>query len=464
MPSLISTNPAAAFSPVGEVPISTDTDIVRFALDARAALPAWKRLGVEGRVRVLRKVFEIYVAHEEELAALITKEVGKPISQSKFDLATDKEYFNWYLDNAEAILAPRTTYEDENELHTLSFEPLGVAAVISPWNFPTMLFVRQVIPLLIAGNTVLFKHSHECPLVGQFLNHIFQEAGMPTWVFSHIVGEWSSAGKLLLEQNIDCISFTGSTSTGAHIRNTASLKGIPAITELWWSAPGIVAPDADISTVVDAVWFYRYFNNGQICDWLKRLLVHTSRFDEVCDAITAMLQTKHIWDPLDEHTDFGSLVSAKQVSLLQEQLNDARMRGAHIQEIWNIPASCTWAFVLPSVITGVTSDMKIWHEEVFWPALPIVSYETLDEAIALANNTQFWLWAYLFTNDAEIIRRCSDELETNMLSINWTNYCRPRNPFGGRKYSGLGSEHGPRWLYELVHSKVVTTTKKSQKT
>jgi acyl-CoA reductase-like NAD-dependent aldehyde dehydrogenase len=179
MSVLISTNPAAAFLPLGEVHVSTDSDIIRAALDARTALPERKHLGVAGRVRALRRVFEIYIAHEEELATLITKEVGKPILQSKFDLATDKEYFGWYLDNAESILSPRTTYEDENELHRLFFEPLGVAVAISPRNFPSMLFVRQVIPLLLAGNTVLFKHSHECPLVGKLLQDIFQAASIP---------------------------------------------------------------------------------------------------------------------------------------------------------------------------------------------------------------------------------------------------------------------------------------------
>lgn len=443
---------------LGDVHESTKAEVEQKVQTAREALPVWKEMGVVGRVSALRKVVENLSKRQEEFAALISKEMGMPISQSVHDVAGAADYFNWYLDNAEKYLSPEITYEDEGQVHEVHYEPVGVVAAITPWNFPASNFVWMIGQNLIVGNTVVFKDSEEVPLCGKLIEEVFAEAGLPEGVFSEVYGK-GDIGDFLVHQDIDMICFTGSTLTGHHLYKVAAEKFIRVFLELGGSAPGIVFEDADVDKVIDTIYANRFDNCGQICDGLKRLIVHENKMDEVVKALTQKLDELTVSDSSDKKTDIGPLVSQKQLEALQHQVKDALDKGA--KEIYkkDVSTDLKGFFYPPTLLTNVTPEMEVWKEEVFGPVLPIVTFKTEDEAIALANDTKYGLGGYAFTESKERFARIASQIQTGMIQVNNAGYVQPPTPFGGCKVSGIGREHGKFGFHELSNIKVIAREK-----
>ncbi|MEK7070283.1 MAG: aldehyde dehydrogenase family protein, partial [Patescibacteria group bacterium] len=266
-------------------------------------------------------------------------------------------------------------------------------------------------------------------------------------------------GDILIHEDIDLISFTGSTTVGKHIASVGAEKLIKVLLELGGSGPGIVFEDADMDKVAEAVFFNRYANSGQICDGLKRLIVHKNIAEKVEQTLVKMLQSKKVGDPQDISIDIGPLSSIKQTDALKEQVDDAISKGAQILIGGKKPAGLSEAFFEPTLLSNVTTDMKVWQEEVFGPVLPMVTFESEEEAINLANDTVYGLGGYLFTEDKEKAEVVASKLKTGMISVNGTLYLHPSSPFGGYKKSGLGREHGKNGFHELCQLKVVATEK-----
>lgn len=285
-----------------------------------------------------------------------------------------------------------------------------------------------------------------------------RQAKLPNGVFTEIYGN-GETGDYLIDQDIDLIHFTGSTKVGQNLYRKASGKFIKAILELGGSAPGIVFDDADLQQVVDGVYANRFFNSGQACDGLKRLIVQKSRFQEVTDALAKSLQLKKVDDPSNPETDIGPVVSERQFTVLTSQVKDAIQNGAKIvcggKRIKDLPGY----FYEPTILTNIKKSMRVWREEVFGPVLPIVAFEIEEEAIDLANDTKHGLGGYIFTQDHKKASRVASKLQTGMVSVNNSSYLYAYNPFGGYKMSGLGREHGKWGLRELCQVKVVTMNK-----
>jgi len=410
------------------------------------------------RIELLKSLIPLFTAKKEKLTLLTSQEMGMPYIQVIDDLNSGIEKFTWYLENAEKYLSPEVTFEDKNEIHKVFYEPKGVVAVIVPWNFPFSNFIWQVGQNLIVGNTVVFKHSEETPLFGKEIEKIFSNSKVPLGVFNEVYGD-GNTGEMLVQQNIDMICFTGSSKVGKQLYKIGTEKFIPVLMELGGSAPGIVFEDADIDKVVESIYFNKFLNCGQVCDGLKRLIVHESKFEEVVDKLKKIVRVKKVGVAESQNIEIGSLVAKRQLELLQEQVKDAVSKGAKIIAGGKTPEGLKGAFYEPTLIVNINRDMRIWKEEVFGPVLPIIFFKTYDESIELANDTKYGLGSYIFTEDKQKFEKVSLEIKTGMVSHNNVIYLKPCNPFGGNKASGLGREHGKYGFYELCQIKIVSMEK-----
>src|SRR3989344_3801565 len=420
MQKLQSINPSN-YQVLGSVDISTAKEIEDKVKLARDAQEKWAGLGVAERVSLLRKAFDDLKNKKVEFTLLEAREMGMPLNETLIDFDATFDYANWYFDNAEKYLGPETTFENDKEIHKVFREPIGVAAVIVPWNFPLANFVWGALQSLIAGNTIVFKYSEECPLSGRFIEDILNKH-LPQGVFNEVYGA-GEVGSALVNQDINMIAFTGSTKTGKYLYELAGKKFIKAVMELGGSAPGIVFEDADLDLAVGNVCFNRLLNQGQCCDGLKRLIVHEDVFDEVVKKVASTFSAKKIGNAEDKQTEVGPLVAKRQLDLLVSQVEDAKTKGAKVITGCNsLEEKLGGAFFEPTVLTDITNDMRVWK-------------------------------------DKERAGRVSQAIESGMVGINGTNYIMPFDPFGGYKNSGFGREHGRYGFHEVTQIKIIAKNK-----
>ena len=442
---------------LGEVKQTDINEIKDIVNESRKAFETWGYLSIEQRVLYIERLKDIIKSKKREFAELITNEMGMPISESLYDIDSGLEYIEWYIDNVEKVIGDKITYEDEKEIDKIIFEPKGVAAVIIAWNFPFSSFVWQAVTNLIVGNTVIIKHSELVPLCSKFIYDMVNSI-LPENVYNVVYGA-GDVGKALAEQEIDLICFTGSTRTGQSLYKIAGEKFIEAVMECGGSAPGIVFEDADVNDIIEAIYINKFANSGQICDGQKRLIVHNSKIEEVCNKFKLLVESKNIGNPLDEKTEIGPLVSKEQLEKIENQMADAINKGAKVicggQRLKNTDGN----YYLPTILTNITKEMKVYNEEVFGPVIPIIGFDTIEEAIELANDTEYGLGGYIYTKDRKKFDTVVKQLKTGMIALNNLYYLRPCNPFGGYKKSGIGRNNSEFGLKELCNIKVVTYEK-----
>lgn len=455
MAKLISTNPARNYGILGKVDVSSDKEIKQKVALANKAKSAWKELGVKRRIGLLKPVCKEFKSRTDEIAEMITKEVGKPIAESMNESEGYIEEFKWFMENAKSSLSDEITHEDGSSVHKIVYEPFGTAAVITPWNFPFGMAIWGIVPNLIAGNTVVFKISEECPLMGKLIEEV---VNLPKGVFSEVYGS-GDAGEKLAKSDVDFIWFTGSTRVGKLLYKIAAEKFIKVLLEMGGSNPCIVFEDANVSEAVQEIYNGRFYNCGQTCDAIKRLIVHESIFDEVVSRLKILVETKKVGNPVEKGTDIGSLVAKRQLDLLQEQVKDAIKKGAKIITGGQTPRNLKGAFYQPTILVNVTKGMRVWNEEVFGPVLPVVKFKTEEEAIELANDTAYGLGSKVISKDTGRARRVASKIEAGNVEINQGSHWLSCNPFGGYKNSGMGREHGIAGFRELCQIKVVSMSK-----
>lgn len=448
---LVSVNPYSD-EVIGECEENTKEEILEKIQNAKKVEKEWANLEVEKRIEILKEIYEAFKENSEEIAKLISMEMGKPIVQSEAEVTATFKNVEWNLENAKKYIADEITFEDEKQVQKVLYKPKGLVLAISPFNYPISLCVAIAVQNLIVGNVVISKPDQKLPLLFKLLEKIVKESKLPkgVWQFVFADREMSS---FLANQDIDMICFTGNTKTGEYLYSVAAKKMIPVLMELGGSAPGIVCEDADIDDVISGIFKKKFSNSGQLCHALKRLIVHESIFDEVVEKLKTIVDMQVLGNPLDRETTMGPIVSKKQLDTLIEQFNDAKEKGANVVcggERFGEKGN----FFKPTILTDITSDMKVWKEEVFGPVLPVVSFKTLDEAIELANDTIYGLGGYVFTKDKKAFDKISNELETAMVSCNNLAYSSPYNPFGGVKKSGLGRTRGKWGIQELCNIKI----------
>ena len=458
MAKIISTNPGKNYEFIGEVEISSDEEIAEKVKNAQEAKSNWKGLGVKKRIEAIRPIYEEFIKRKDEIIELIIKEIGKTRKDANAELNRYSNEFRWFLDNGEMALKEEITYEDDKTIHKAYYEPFGVSAVITPWNYPFGMFVWGNIPNLIAGNTVVFKHSEECPLTGKLIEDIMLSKNLPRGVFNEIYGA-GSVGSKLLNQDINLIWFTGSSKTGKEIYKIAANKFIKAVLEMGGSNPGIIFKDADVDKCIDKLYAKRFTACGQTCDALKRLIVEESVFDEVIEKLKNKIESKIVGDPDKEETDIGSLAAKRQLDLLEAQVRDAVNKGAKVITGGKKPNNLKGAYYMPTILANIAKDMRVWNEEVFGPVLAVVPFKDEEEAISLANDTEYGLGALVFTNDKKRAERVASKIQAGTVEINSAIHWMPCNPFGGYKESGMGREHGAVGFHELCQIKIVSNEK-----
>ncbi len=454
----ISTNPSRNYETIGEVETSTEQEIKDAVTRARAAQPAWAALAQAERNAAIESFVEACSQHAEELARLMSQEMGKPITQARAQIDESAAHFHAHIDIVEKALTPEIVFENNTERHHLTREPLGVVACIGPWNFPLLNIPWQAGQALLAGNTVVFKQSEEIILFSALVAKISAKSKLPEGVFTMVFGD-GSVGEILVAQPVDAIAFTGSTHTGQRITELAAKRSTKVLTEMGGSAPGIVFEDADVPAIIDTLYAVRFDNTGQFCDGLKRLIVHESKLDEVLAELKKVNDKHKVGDALDETTNLGPLVAERQLNLLQAQMQDAIDKGAQIVFGGKQPDGLTGAYYEPTVLTNITFDMRVWREEIFGPVLPVVTFKTEEESIRLANDTIYGLGAYVYTTDKERYFRVARQLQSGIVAHNNALYFSPVTPFGGYKASGNSRSLGIEGFHEMTQIKIVSEEK-----
>lgn len=457
MAKLISTNPADDYNVIWEVEISTKKEIKDKIKLAHNAKKNWREIWVKKRIQLLNPIFKEFENRKNEIAELITKEMWKPISESEWEVKTALDYFKWYLENVESIIKDEITQEDEKSLHKIIYEPIWVVAVITPWNFPFRMAIAWIIPNLLVWNTVVFKTSEECPLVWKLIEEAIDKHNLPKWVFNEVYWDWK-IGNSVVNENIDFIWFTWSTKVGQWLYQIASKKFIRVLLELGGSNPSIVFPDTSPKEIADILYNKRFRNCWQVCAAVKRAIIHESVFDDVVLELKKVIEKKKIWNPMENDTDIGSLVAKRQVKILEKQLDDAIKKWSKII-VWGVkPKNLKWAYFEPTILTHIKRNMKVWNEEVFGPILSVVKFKTDEEAIKLANDTIYGLWANIITKDIDKALKISSKLDAWKIEINNPGRCL-LNPFWWCKKSWIWRENWVMWFRELCQVKVLSISK-----
>ena len=438
---------------IGSVPVGSQADVDAAVTAARAAFPAWRATTCEERIAALNALSAAIKENTEELAQTITAEVGTPIGYSRMAMVgTPRVVARSYAKMLE-------TFEWEVEVRNslIVKEPIGVCAFITPWNFPLHQIIGKVAPALAAGCTMVLKPSKEAPLNAFLLADIIDEMDLPDGVFNLVSGHGSDIGEYMSSHHdIDMVSFTGSTGAGVRVSQAAAPTVKRVTLELGGKSANVALDDADPQLVGKMAIGACYQNSGQTCSALTRLIIPESMNDEVCEVISGRIARYTAGDPLDDATRCGPMVSARQQVSVSEFIQSGLDEGATlIVGGLGMPDGLDSGFyVKPTVFADVTPDMAIWQEEIFGPVLVIATYESEEEALALANDSIYGLSGGVWSADAERAMAFARGMRTGQVSINGGPF-NISAPFGGYKMSGNGRELGLHGLEEFLEIKSI---------
>ncbi|MBI2994577.1 MAG: NADP-dependent succinate-semialdehyde dehydrogenase [Gammaproteobacteria bacterium] len=447
------TNPVDGAT-LGTVP-KLGRDEVRRAVDAaNAAWPAWRRMLAKDRARLLRKWYELMVEHQQDLAVLMTLEQGKSLGESKGEIAYAASFVEWFAEEAKRVYGDTIPQHMANRRIVVTKEPVGVCAAITPWNFPSAMITRKCAPALAAGCTVVVKPASETPYSALALAELTHRAGIPAGVFNVVTGTASEIGAELTSNPIvRKLSFTGSTVIGAKLMAQCAPTVKKLSMELGGNAPFIVFDDADLDAAVAGAVVSKYRNSGQTCVCANRLLVQDGVYDEFAKRFgKAVQQQLKVGSGLDEGVTQGPLINMAAVEKVEEHIRDAVSKGARVAAGGQRHA-LGGTFFEPTVLTDVTPLMTVAREETFGPVAPLFRFKTEDEAIRMANDTEFGLAAYFYTRDLGRTWRVAEALEYGMVAINTGILSTEVAPFGGMKQSGFGREGSKYGMEEYLQVK-----------
>lgn len=456
MNTIKSINPANG-TVVGETAVTDMGEIITMTDKARIAYGKWKTVPFNRKAKYLRTLCELILKNKEKIAQLTTAEMGKPITEAREDVDYEIEFIKYYADQGEKILGERIVYEDAKAIYKLVYEPWGVCVSIAPWNFPISMASSAITAQLMAGNTVIFKPSEYTTLTQKLFVDLFNQTGLPEGVLQLAVGA-GDVGAALIDSDINYVWFTGSTRVGQEIYRKCADKMIRCTLELGGSSPAVVFADCDISAAVETVFTARFFNCGQVCSAVKRLLVEKEIFEKFTSALLSRVNKWELGDPMDPKTNMGPLVSEKQLNTLVAQIRDAKAKGAKFRCGGDRPTAehlKNGYFFEPTIVTNIKKNMKIYTEEVFGPVLPVIPFAGVEEAVKLANETPYGLTAEIFTEDKVKANKVARLLDAGGISINGDVIYSPRCPIGGFKKSGIGREYGEEGYKELAQLKYI---------
>ena len=445
------------------VPRATKED-VREAVDAaRKAFESanWHDMEQTKRGKALAQMAALMRQNFEELSKLETLNQGKPLRESKADVAWTIRAFEYWAGAADKIQGDTIPVTANRLTYTLH-EPLGVTAHIIPWNYPLALAARSLAPALATGNTVVAKPAELTPLTLLRVAEYGQKAGLPDGVLNVVTGSGAVAGRELVSNpNVDGITFTGSTETGKQIMEAAAKNVTPVLLELGGKNPNIVFPDADFDKAVQMAKFAIFTNAGQMCWAGSRLFLHDSIYEKFLGELKRQTELIKMGPGLDEKTELGPLVSKDQQEHVLSYIKSGEENGAHLLTGGTVPDEPSLRdgyFLKPTIFTDVTSRMRIGSEEIFGPVLTVFKFNSVEEVVRMANETQFGLYAGVWTNNLKVAQRLVNQLQAGVVAVNDYLIAYPQTPFGGYKDSGIGYEGGLQAISHYTRIKSVTVT------
>jgi succinate-semialdehyde dehydrogenase/glutarate-semialdehyde dehydrogenase len=433
---------------------SASVDDARRAVDAAAdALESWSRTSPRERAEILRRAFDLTTARLENLAEVITLENGKTIEDSRAELRYAAEFFRWYSEEAPRILGALGRAPSGSNDILVDHRPVGVCVLVTPWNFPAAMATRKIAPALAAGCTVVLKPAEQTPLTALLIGEILAEAGCPPGVVNIVPTDEPAevVAAMVDDPRVRKLSFTGSTAVGRSLLATAARSVVNCSMELGGNAPFIVLEDAHVEEAVAGGLVAKMRNGGEACTAANRFLVHESVAPEFTRRLTEAMAAFTTGPGLDPESRLGPLIDERARTKVAALVDAAVAAGARLETGGVVPSGDGY-FYPPTVLSGVQPGSAILNEEIFGPVAPIVTFRTDDEAVRLANDTEYGLVSYVFTSDLARGLRMSQQLETGMVGLNRGVVSDPAAPFGGVKQSGIGREGAHEGVLDYLES------------
>lgn len=453
MSNYVTTNPTTG-ERVAEFPPLTESDVQDVIKRSFIQYREWRSVPLAERAAILSRVAALHRERSEELAALLTLEIGKPTAEALGEVALVASIYDYYSDNAAQFLREEPLEIKGPGTAVVRTEPIGPLVGIMPWNFPYYQVARFAAPNIVLGNTVILKHSRNCPQSALAIEAVFREAGMPADVYINAFATSGQIATMIADPRIQGVSLTGSEKAGSAVAEVAGRHLKKYVLELGGSDPFIVLPDADLDKAVAGAVAGRLYNGGQACTASKRFIIVGDIYDEFLLRYTEAMSKITPGDPTDAKTSFGPLSSRAAVDEITELVQDAVSKGATAVTGGAGPDGAG-AYYPATVLTGVTPQMRAYSEEIFGPAAVVYRVESTDAAIDLANDSPYGLSSSIYTTDVESAKHLAEQLETGMVWINSTSRSAPDLPFGGVKRSGVGRELAHYGINEFANKKLI---------
>ncbi|MDP9088448.1 MAG: NADP-dependent succinate-semialdehyde dehydrogenase [Pseudomonadota bacterium] len=447
-------NPATA-QKLGSVPNMGAVETRCAIAAAAAALPGWRARTAKERAIIMRRWFDLIIENQDDLATIMTAEQGKPLAESKVEIAYAASFIEWFAEEAKRIYGDIIPGHQVDKRIMVLRQPVGVVAAITPWNFPAAMITRKAGPALAAGCTMVCKPATQTPYSALALAELAHRAGCPKGVFNMITGNAAAiGGELTANFAVRKLTFTGSTEVGKRLMAQCAATMKKLSLELGGNAPFIVFDDADLDAAVQGAMASKYRNTGQTCVCANRLLIQAGVYDEFASKLKSAVAQLRVGDGLAGPTDQGPLIDAKAVTKVEEHIADALSHGAKVM-LGGKRHALGGSFFEPTILTDVTPEMLVAREETFGPVAPLFKFHTEAQAISMANDTEFGLAAYIYTRDLARSWRVSEAVEYGIVGLNTGIISTEVAPFGGVKESGIGREGSKYGILDYTEIKYV---------
>ncbi|MBL1420588.1 MAG: NAD-dependent succinate-semialdehyde dehydrogenase [Alphaproteobacteria bacterium] len=449
------------YSPINGELITNVADMqvadTKHAIDAAyAAQKAWAKQPAKSRAQILNKLFRLLMENQDDLAAIITAEMGKPLAEAKGEIAYGASYVEWFAEEAKRIYGDTIPALSEHQRVLVTKQPVGVVGSITPWNFPNAMMARKLAPALAAGCSFVARPAELTPLSALAVAVLAERAGIPAGVFNVIPSHDAASigAELCANPKVAKITFTGSTRVGKILMHQCA-EGIKKMSmELGGNAPFIVFDDADIDAAVEGAIIAKYRNSGQTCVCANRIYVQSGVYNQFAEKLTAAVKKLKVGNGFEDGVNMGPLISQAALEKVEAHLSDAKLHGAKVIAGGN-RHSLGGTYFEPTVITGVNNNMQFATEETFGPLAPLFEFDTEQQVVDLANDTEFGLAGYFYTNDMAKIFRVSEGLEVGMVGVNTGVISNEAAPFGGVKQSGMGREGSKYGIEDYLEIKYI---------